>query len=100
MRRLLVTITLAAALVPTGTAGAVKYKSFHSDAMRGTMHYSVALPGGYGSSGKRYPVVYFLHGLPATSHAYRGIGWLVQALRQDGMQAIVVGAQGVRGNDP
>jgi enterochelin esterase-like enzyme len=99
MRRLLVAITLAAALVPTGTAGAVKYKRFHSDAMRGTMHYSVALPGGYGSSGKRYPVVYFLHGLPAGGYAYRGIGWLAHAISQDGMHAIVVGAQGVRGND-
>jgi enterochelin esterase-like enzyme len=106
MRRLL--LSIAAMLAAAGTAFAqdateagvkVSYHGFHSKAMRGTLHYSVSLPSGYATSGRRYPVVYFLHGLPATSQAYRGIAWLAQALRKDGRQAIVVGAQGVRGND-
>ena len=46
--------------------------SFYSDAVDGTLHYSIALPPGY-ASGERYPVIYVLHGLPANDQAYKGI---------------------------
>src|SRR5262249_26223135 len=48
---------------------------------------------------KRYPVIYFLHGLPASPDAYKGIGALGGSLAKTGREAIVVGAQGAREGD-
>jgi enterochelin esterase-like enzyme len=102
MRRLLTATVVVAALAggPAVASAKVRYAGFHSKAMRGTLHYAVVLPSGYATSGKRYPVVYYLHGLPATSRSYRGPGWIASAIRKTGGQAIVVGAQGARGDDP
>jgi enterochelin esterase-like enzyme len=97
MRRLIPTITLLALVVPAGVSHATGY---HSKALRGTVHYSVYLPKGYSTSGKRYPVVYVLHGLPAGGDAYSRIGWVAHAARKAGLRAIVVSAQGARGHDP
>jgi hypothetical protein len=47
--------------------------SLYSDAVDGTLHYSIALPPGYDTSGERHPVIYVLHGLPANDQAYKGI---------------------------
>jgi predicted alpha/beta superfamily hydrolase len=47
----------------------IEYGSFRSAAVDGRLRYTIALPPGYATSGKRYPVVYFLHGLPANAHA-------------------------------
>ena len=49
-----------------------------SVALGGRMHALVVLPADYATSKRRYPVVYFLHGLPATSSTYRGNGWLTR----------------------
>jgi enterochelin esterase-like enzyme len=73
--------------------------SFHSKAVEGTLHYAAALPPGYDTSGKRYPVVYFLHGLPANDQAYKSIGGYADSLARSGLAAIVVGAQGAREGD-
>jgi enterochelin esterase-like enzyme len=73
--------------------------SYYSDAVKGTLHYSIALPPGYDTSGKRYPVVYVLHGLPAGEDAYKGIGGYADSLVSTGHPAIVVGAQGARPGD-
>jgi enterochelin esterase-like enzyme len=73
--------------------------SFHSVALNGTIHYSIALPPGYDSGAKRYPVVYFLHGLPANEQSYKGIGGYADSLAATGHSAIVVGAQGARAGD-
>jgi enterochelin esterase-like enzyme len=73
--------------------------SFHSNAVNGTLHYAIALPPGYDTSGKRYPVVYFLHGLPANENAYKGITGYADSLAASGVSAIVVGAQGARPGD-
>ena len=104
MKRLATATALVAVLAAgPGVAGAsvkVGYGSFYSSAMRGTLHYSVALPSGYATSGKSYPVVYFLHGLPAGGHTYQGVAWVASALQKAGRPAIVIGAQGARGNDP
>jgi enterochelin esterase-like enzyme len=59
----------------------------------------VLLPAGYAGSGLRYPVVYFLHGLPASSRAYRNVGFLKRALGSLRRQAILVAPQGARDHD-
>ncbi len=58
------------------------------------MHYFVHLPAGYATSGLRYPVIYFLHGLPADATAYQSLTWVATALDQTGRQAILVVPQG------
>ena len=70
--------------------------SFESEALNATLHLLVVLPAGYDTSGLRYPVVYFLHGLPAGPTAYRGVAWVGTAVQQTGRQAIVVIPQGTR----
>jgi S-formylglutathione hydrolase FrmB len=67
--------------------------------VRGPLDYSIYVPRDYASSGKRYPVVYFLHGLPASPEAYRSIGGLGRSLAKTKHEAIVVGAQGARAGD-
>jgi enterochelin esterase-like enzyme len=74
--------------------------SFHSRAVDGTLHYSIGLPPGYATSGRRYPVIYFLHGLPADATAYEDITGYADSLARTGRAAIVVGAQGARADDP
>ena len=81
------------------SAPRIEYGSFHSDAVAGTLHYSIALPPGYDSTRMRYPVVYFLHGLPANDQAYRNIGGYADSLARSGHSAIIVGAQGARAGD-
>jgi len=73
--------------------------SFRSKAVGGTLHYEVALPPGYATSARRYPVVYFLHGLPAGAAAYNHIGGYAHSLAATGHPAIIVGAQGARKGD-
>jgi enterochelin esterase-like enzyme len=70
--------------------------SFQSRALDATLHLLVVLPAGYATSGLRYPVVYFLHGLPAGPTAYRSVAWVGTAVQQTGRQAIVVIPQGAR----
>jgi S-formylglutathione hydrolase FrmB len=69
---------------------------FESTALRDSVGISVYLPPGYASSGQRYPVVYFLHGLPASPYAYRGLGFLRGALAAAARQVILVTVQGAR----
>lgn len=74
-------------------------RSVYSTAVAGKLRLAIYVPGDYATSGKRYPVVYFLHGLPAGSTSYRSSDFLAQALDQTGRQAIVVAPQGARDND-
>lgn len=67
-----------------------------SPALGGTMPALVYLPAGY-ASGRRYPVVYFLHGLPAGPSSYQQNAFVASALASAGEQAIVVAPQGARG---
>jgi S-formylglutathione hydrolase FrmB len=69
-----------------------------SVALAGRLHVRIVLPPGYATSHERYPVVYFLHGLPASSGAYRGNDWLIDAIQQAG-PAILVMPQGARDSD-
>jgi enterochelin esterase-like enzyme len=73
--------------------------SFRSTALKATMHALVALPVGYAAGTRRYPVVYFLHGLPATSVSYSGLRWVADALAASGRPAILVAPQGARDDD-
>ena len=97
---------LAAAVVALAGCGGsssaqprIEDGSYHSDAVNGTLHYAIALPPGYDKGRKRYPVVYFLHGLPANDQAYKGIGGYAESLAKTDHPAIVVGAQGAREGD-
>jgi enterochelin esterase-like enzyme len=83
----------------TGGQPRIADGSFHSTAVNGTLHYSIALPPGYDSGGKRYPVIYFLHGLPGTDQSYKNIGGYADSIASTGHPAIVVGAQGARQGD-
>jgi enterochelin esterase-like enzyme len=74
--------------------------SFRSAALGGALHFRVYLPADYDTSTQRYPVLYFLHGLPAGPNGYRGIGYLERALDTLGPQAILVAPQGASRQQP
>jgi S-formylglutathione hydrolase FrmB len=99
------TIALVALVGAAGAAAAYLSESrdldrgISSAALAGRVHARVILPAGYREHPlRRYPVVYFLHGLPASSSAYQGNDWLLDALQQAG-SAILVIPQGARDND-
>jgi len=94
-------VAVAAAAVATGSASASREQdsSFHSAALSGALHYEVYLPADYQTSGLRYPVVYFLHGLPAPSDGYRTAGFVQTALDSLRTTAILVVPQGARAGD-
>jgi S-formylglutathione hydrolase FrmB len=73
--------------------------SFPSHALAGTLGMEVYLPPGYSAGRTRYPVIYFLHGLPATPLAYRSVGLLADALDALHARAILVAPQGARDGD-
>jgi S-formylglutathione hydrolase FrmB len=75
------------------------HRALYSPAVQGRLGLSVYLPEGYSSSSQRYPVVYFLHGLPATSSSYGGADFLARALAATDRRAIIVAPQGARDND-
>jgi enterochelin esterase-like enzyme len=98
-------VLLAVALAAAASAGAVLLRQSRdlderitSVALQGAVHARVVLPPGYAGSGKRYPVVYFLHGLPANAASYRGNTWVIDALERAG-PAILVIPQGARAGD-
>jgi S-formylglutathione hydrolase FrmB len=96
---------LLALLVAAGAAGSLLRSSRDVDAgitsvaLAGTVHARVVLPAGYDDHPtRRYPVIYFLHGLPGSSVSYQGNDWLIDALSAVG-SAILVFPQGARGSD-
>jgi len=92
---LLALVSVAGSAADNSTPTAID-TSFPSRSLDASLHYLVVLPPGYATSGLRYPVVYFLHGLPAGPTAYRSIAWVATAAQQTGKQAIVVIPQGTR----
>jgi putative tributyrin esterase len=74
-------------------------RTIYSPAVAGRLRLAVYLPAGYRTSSLRYPVVYFLHGLPAAPSSYRGADFLARALAASGRRAIIVAPQGARDND-
>jgi S-formylglutathione hydrolase FrmB len=96
---------LAALLVVAGAAGSLLRSGRDVDAgitsvaLAGAVHARVVLPAGYDDHpARRYPVVYFLHGLPASSSSYQGNDWLLDAITAAG-PAILVIPQGARDTD-
>jgi S-formylglutathione hydrolase FrmB len=83
----------------SGTRGTVVRFSFPSKAIRGRLHFVAYLPPGYDAGDRRYPVVYFLHGLPAGAREYRNVGWLTQALDALGGPVILIAPQGSKHED-
>jgi enterochelin esterase-like enzyme len=98
-------IVLAGALLSAAIAAAgpnqsrVQDDRFHSAALGGRLHFEVYLPADYATTARRYPVVYFLHGLPSAATAYQGVGFVEQALDKTGHPAILVAPQGARWNE-
>jgi S-formylglutathione hydrolase FrmB len=102
----LAALAALAAVVAAGTAGSNRplqgslvEGSFVSKALRGRLPFDAYLPPGYATSTARYPVVYFLHGLPASPTAYRGLASWTRALEATGRPAIMIAPQGARDGD-
>jgi S-formylglutathione hydrolase FrmB len=105
MTRMAVLVALVGSLVvaharPSLAAtlqGTIVEQSFDSAA--GPLSYDVYLPPGYATSGLDYPVIYYLHGLPAHASSFRTFGYVPQALERAGLRAIVVAPQGATDTD-
>jgi putative tributyrin esterase len=109
-RRLRRTVLAVAvlALVLIGTAGSQEQpplrgvaleRAMPSKALRGNLSFEVYLPPGYARTTARFPVVYFLHGLPASRYAFRSMRAFEEALDRTGGRAILVVPQGARDGD-
>jgi enterochelin esterase-like enzyme len=96
VKKFVALIALAAAVVVSAANASSMREldtAYRSLALDGTLHFRVYLPAGYDTSSLRYPVIYFLHGLPASPDGYRGTSFVANAL---GRPAIVVAPQGAR----
>ncbi len=70
--------------------GQLSKSSFLSEALGVEKSYYVYLPAGYETSGKRYPTLYYLHGMTGNeSNWSKGLG-LVEAADKMGLQAVVI----------
>lgn len=79
---------------PAGPAGTVRTEKFSTPALGVDKNYVIYLPAGYETSGKRYPVFYYLHGLGGNEENWVGGGQLDKAADALGLQAIVVMVDG------
>ncbi len=95
------TILTALLVASGGNAAAPREQDgqFRSAAIGDDLHYAVYLPDGYDDSTARYPVIYVLHGLPATGTGYRGMSFVQPALDRAGIPAIVVAPQASRNGE-
>jgi S-formylglutathione hydrolase FrmB len=105
MRRLVLLATAGAAaavfLCAPGSAssGQRDDTSFVSAGIGGRLHFEAYLPPGYANGTKRYPVVYVLHGLPASATAYTTLRFVERAVDAAGRPAIVVIPQAARAGE-
>lgn len=67
-----------------------------SPALGGHLPAMVYLPAGYAGGTAHYPVIYFLHGLPANPTSYQDNGFVAAAVPSGSQAAIVVVPQGAR----
>ncbi len=100
-----VAIALTALAFATVAAASLLHQSRAVDerivsvALNGEVHARVILPASYDDfPQRRFPVIYFLHGLPASASAYRGNTWLANKMAKVG-PAILVLPQGARDTD-
>jgi S-formylglutathione hydrolase FrmB len=108
MRRCLRWLPIFLVLLVFGQAaaqGRIDCNALQSHILGQTVHYCVLLPPGYdaataGHSPRRYPVLYFLHGLGDNEQTlFKGGGWnLIEDLRQKGQISdfLVVAPEGKR----
>jgi enterochelin esterase-like enzyme len=90
-------VSVAVGAAPAGSrAATTAVVSFRSRALDSRLHFLVHLPPDYARGHRRYPVVYFLHGLPAGPDAYRGVAWIGDALDANARSAILVMPQGTK----
>jgi S-formylglutathione hydrolase FrmB len=105
MRRLVLLATAGAAaavvLCAPGSASSGRREdtSFVSTAIGGPLRFEAYLPPGYATGTKRYPVVYVLHGLPASATAYTTLRFVERAVDALGRPAIVVVPQAARAGE-
>jgi enterochelin esterase-like enzyme len=99
--RLAVAVLAALVLAPTASAlqGRVVEDSFASKGLQSRLSFAIYLPPGYDAATTRYPVVYYLHGLPADARAFTSFRYVVNALELSHRQAIVVAPQGAHDGD-
>jgi enterochelin esterase-like enzyme len=83
----------------TGASMVAISAALESQALRSPLHFVVYLPASYATEARRYPVIYFLHGLPASPTSYLSLGWVSEALAQLRRQAILVVPQATRVDD-
>jgi enterochelin esterase-like enzyme len=67
-----------------------------SPALGGSLPAMVYLPAGYKGGTARYPVIYFLHGLPANPTSYQANSFVAASVPSGRQAAIVVTPQGAR----
>jgi len=101
-RKLTVVVTAACVAATIVTAASLAHRSSRTEDRLvwthvGSLRYEIYLPDGYDTGTLRYPVVYFLHGLPASSSAFRQFGWLDNAMDTQQKQAILVIPQAASG---
>jgi putative tributyrin esterase len=105
---ILVVVGIAAAAVkPAARAKpiarpAAPVASFRSSALRARESFAIALPPGYATSNRRYPVVYVLHGLPGGATDYRAmpVERMASTAASAGHPSIVVAPQGAGPSHP
>jgi S-formylglutathione hydrolase FrmB len=99
--RVLAIAVLALMLVPNASAlqGRIIEDSFASKGLQSRLSFAVYLPPAYDTTTTRYPVVYYLHGLPAGAQAFTSFHYVVNALEFAHRQAIVVAPQGAHDGD-
>ncbi|MGE5185397.1 MAG: alpha/beta hydrolase [Acidobacteriota bacterium] len=76
--------------LPATAHGRVTTERFHSTALGVDKDYVVYLPADYETSGKHYPVFYYLHGLGGNEHDWVEGGHLAETADKLGLAAIVV----------
>lgn len=86
--------TKATPAAPASAAGSVKDVKLQSAALGVEKRYVVYLPAGYETSGKRYPVFYYLHGLGGNEDNWVEGGQIDKAADALGLQAILVMVDG------
>ena len=82
------------AAVRTGPSGNVRTERFKTAALGVEKSYVVYLPAGYETSGKRYPVFYYLHGLGGDETNWTEAGKIQQAADVLELEAILVMVDG------
>ena len=86
-------------LAATAVPPQIMSVSCRSPSLDGTLPAEVYLPAGYSRRAVAYPVVYFLHGLPAGPQSYTQNEFVAARLIADHQRAIMVAPQGARTAD-